>query len=320
MHERGRWAHLELVHGVAAELVVPEFYLKYLPLQALTSWPGARGAAWTTSPRWRAFEGSAGGVVTSGGVAVRETSRKRSNVDASWHRRLGASDLSSAHLLPLVSSACPSPRRPSCVLIRYLLPLPSLACCPSTLNTPSDHSHVLSPPLPTPAREEGQEQRDGIVGWGGGGHGDGRRVMFADVVEEQQLYECYLTNVYRSVVVTPSQHFCHGRYVWLPLSHLLMPASNISIYTNCSLHLGHAFTISRIEFKAGFQRMSGKCVLLPHGFYVTGMLVKVSLTLCPPRPLCLLLPAGRRWSECTRIPQTPSAYLLLATHFPLLSI
>lgn len=37
---------------------------------------------------------------------------------------------------------------------------------------------------------------------------------------------------------------------------------------NGSLHLGHAFTISKIEFGAGFERMRGKKVLFPVGFHV----------------------------------------------------
>ncbi|KDQ54541.1 hypothetical protein JAAARDRAFT_38215 [Jaapia argillacea MUCL 33604] len=45
-------------------------------------------------------------------------------------------------------------------------------------------------------------------------------------------------------------------------------------YMNGSLHLGHAFTISKIEFAAGYQRMLGKRVLFPHGFHVTGMPIK----------------------------------------------
>lgn len=44
---------------------------------------------------------------------------------------------------------------------------------------------------------------------------------------------------------------------------------------NGSLHLGHAFTISKIEFAAGYERMLGKRVLFPHGFHVTGMPIKV---------------------------------------------
>ncbi|KAI0742680.1 leucine-tRNA ligase [Daedaleopsis nitida] len=47
-------------------------------------------------------------------------------------------------------------------------------------------------------------------------------------------------------------------------------------YTNGSLHLGHAFTISKIEFSAGFQRMLGKRVLFPHGFHCTGMPIKAA--------------------------------------------
>ncbi|CAK5271807.1 unnamed protein product [Mycena citricolor] len=47
-------------------------------------------------------------------------------------------------------------------------------------------------------------------------------------------------------------------------------------YTNGSLHLGHAFTISKIEFAAGYQRMLGKRVLFPHGFHVTGLPIKAS--------------------------------------------
>ncbi|EGN94714.1 hypothetical protein SERLA73DRAFT_96086 [Serpula lacrymans var. lacrymans S7.3] len=45
-------------------------------------------------------------------------------------------------------------------------------------------------------------------------------------------------------------------------------------YMNGSLHLGHAFTISKIEFAAGYQRLLGKRVLFPHGFHVTGMPIK----------------------------------------------
>ncbi|KAJ7058263.1 hypothetical protein C8F01DRAFT_1150205 [Mycena amicta] len=47
-------------------------------------------------------------------------------------------------------------------------------------------------------------------------------------------------------------------------------------YMNGSLHLGHAFTISKIEFAAGYQRMLGKRALFPHGFHVTGLPIKAS--------------------------------------------
>lgn len=46
-------------------------------------------------------------------------------------------------------------------------------------------------------------------------------------------------------------------------------------YMNGSLHLGHGFTFSKIEFATGYQRMLGKRALFPHGFHVTGMPIKV---------------------------------------------
>ncbi|GAA6001176.1 hypothetical protein JCM5350_006784, partial [Sporobolomyces pararoseus] len=42
-------------------------------------------------------------------------------------------------------------------------------------------------------------------------------------------------------------------------------------YMNGSLHLGHGFTISKIEFLTGFERMRGKRALWPFGFHATGM-------------------------------------------------
>lgn len=47
-------------------------------------------------------------------------------------------------------------------------------------------------------------------------------------------------------------------------------------YMNGSLHLGHAFTISKVEFAAGFERLRGKNVLFPLGYHATGMPIKVS--------------------------------------------
>ncbi|WVQ77118.1 leucine-tRNA ligase [Cryptococcus sp. DSM 104548] len=45
-------------------------------------------------------------------------------------------------------------------------------------------------------------------------------------------------------------------------------------YMNGSLHLGHAFTISKVEFAAGFERMRGKKVLFPVAYHATGMPIK----------------------------------------------
>lgn len=47
-------------------------------------------------------------------------------------------------------------------------------------------------------------------------------------------------------------------------------------YMNGTLHLGHAFTISKIEFACGFERMLGKNALFPMGFHLTGLPIKVS--------------------------------------------
>ena len=45
-------------------------------------------------------------------------------------------------------------------------------------------------------------------------------------------------------------------------------------YMNGTLHAGHSFTVSKVEFTAGFSRMKGKRVLFPLGFHCTGMPIK----------------------------------------------
>lgn len=45
-------------------------------------------------------------------------------------------------------------------------------------------------------------------------------------------------------------------------------------YMNGTLHAGHAFTASKVEFNAGWQRMQGKRTLFPLGYHVTGMPIK----------------------------------------------
>jgi leucyl-tRNA synthetase len=47
-------------------------------------------------------------------------------------------------------------------------------------------------------------------------------------------------------------------------------------YMNGRLHLGHSFSLSKVEFMAGYQRLKGKRVLFPFGFHCTGMPIKVS--------------------------------------------
>ncbi|KAH0559306.1 2-isopropylmalate synthase [Trichoglossum hirsutum] len=45
-------------------------------------------------------------------------------------------------------------------------------------------------------------------------------------------------------------------------------------YMNGTLHAGHTFTFSKIEFTTGFARMQGKRSLFPLGFHCTGMPIK----------------------------------------------
>ncbi|EPS94595.1 hypothetical protein FOMPIDRAFT_1054942 [Fomitopsis schrenkii] len=47
-------------------------------------------------------------------------------------------------------------------------------------------------------------------------------------------------------------------------------------YMNGSLHLGHAFSISKIEFSAGYHRLLGARSLFPLGLHCTGMPIKAA--------------------------------------------
>jgi leucyl-tRNA synthetase len=46
-------------------------------------------------------------------------------------------------------------------------------------------------------------------------------------------------------------------------------------YMNGVLHLGHAFSLSKLEFASAYHRLCGKNVLFPQGFHCTGMPIKV---------------------------------------------
>ena len=41
-------------------------------------------------------------------------------------------------------------------------------------------------------------------------------------------------------------------------------------YMNGFLHIGHAFTLCKAEFMAGYQRLKGKNVIFPFSFHCTG--------------------------------------------------
>ncbi|KAI8815204.1 hypothetical protein BJ742DRAFT_746347 [Cladochytrium replicatum] len=47
-------------------------------------------------------------------------------------------------------------------------------------------------------------------------------------------------------------------------------------YMNGRLHLGHMFTLTKLDFAAGYQRLKGKRVLMPLAFHCTGMPIKAS--------------------------------------------
>lgn len=47
-------------------------------------------------------------------------------------------------------------------------------------------------------------------------------------------------------------------------------------YMNGLLHLGHAFSMSKLEFGAAYHRLCGSNVFLPFAFHCTGMPIKAS--------------------------------------------
>lgn len=47
-------------------------------------------------------------------------------------------------------------------------------------------------------------------------------------------------------------------------------------YMNGTLHVGHAFSDSKVEFMVGFERMQGKRVLWPQGYHCTGLPIRAS--------------------------------------------
>ena len=65
---------------------------------------------------------------------------------------------------------------------------------------------------------------------------------------------------------------CQDRDCQCPESYL---ATFPYPYMNGRLHLGHAFTITKAEFAARYQRLKGKRVLFPFSFHCTGMPIQV---------------------------------------------
>lgn len=46
-------------------------------------------------------------------------------------------------------------------------------------------------------------------------------------------------------------------------------------YMNGCPHLGHTFTLTKVEFATQYERLKGKNILFPFGFHCTGMPIKV---------------------------------------------
>ena len=47
-------------------------------------------------------------------------------------------------------------------------------------------------------------------------------------------------------------------------------------YMNGALHLGHAFTLAKVDYECHYQRLKGKKVLFPFAFHCTGMPIAAS--------------------------------------------
>lgn len=47
-------------------------------------------------------------------------------------------------------------------------------------------------------------------------------------------------------------------------------------YMNGALHLGHAFTLAKVDYECNYQRLKGKKVLFPFAFHCTGMPIAAS--------------------------------------------
>lgn len=62
-------------------------------------------------------------------------------------------------------------------------------------------------------------------------------------------------------------------------------------YMNGVLHLGHAFSLSKLEFASAYHRLCGKNVLFAQGFHCTGMPIKVRRAVgrrsCPAVACCV---------------------------------
>lgn len=73
-------------------------------------------------------------------------------------------------------------------------------------------------------------------------------------------------------------------------------------YMNGTLHAGHSFTMSKVEFAVGWARMQGKRVLFPQGFHCTGMPIKA----CADKLVREMAMFGQEFERCPAM-QEPEA-------------
>ncbi|KAI9665703.1 MAG: cytosolic leucyl tRNA synthetase [Bathelium mastoideum] len=65
-------------------------------------------------------------------------------------------------------------------------------------------------------------------------------------------------------------------------------------YMNGTLHMGHSFTASKVEFQTGVARMQGKRALFPQGYHCTGMPIKA----CADKLVREIELFGRNFEDC----------------------
>ena len=68
-------------------------------------------------------------------------------------------------------------------------------------------------------------------------------------------------------------------------------------YMNGTLHVGHSFSVSKLEFAAGVARMQGRRVLYPQGYHCTGMPIKA----CADKLVREIEMFGKNFERCPEI-------------------
>ncbi|GBF91225.1 hypothetical protein Rsub_03545 [Raphidocelis subcapitata] len=90
-----------------------------------------------------------------------------------------------------------------------------------------------------------------------------RRDLLLSIQKEQQK-KWEDVKIFESVAPAPGEPAPEGKF----FGNFPYP------YMNGMLHLGHAFSLSKLEFAAAYHRLCGRRVLFPQGFHCTGMPIK----------------------------------------------